>query len=137
MFEGVVGGCNYHWTLEDTIESAKKFNAAYRAKYNNTVPSDYGAYGYAGISSLLAGVKAAGKTDPDAVIPAFEAVSLDSHKGLEHYRKCDHQAVQPVFVVESKPAAQMKNEFDVFNIVRVEPASEDNLRTCQELGHKA
>ncbi|MFO1114263.1 MAG: ABC transporter substrate-binding protein [Beijerinckiaceae bacterium] len=137
MFEGVAGGCNYHWTLEDTIDSAKKFNTAYRAKYNNTVPSDYGAYGYAGLSSLLAAVKAAGKTDTDAVIAAFEQVKLDTHKGPEYYRKCDHQAVQPVFVVESKPQAQMKNEFDVFNIVSVEQGAEANLRTCQELGHKS
>ena len=137
MFDGIVGGCNYHWTLEDSVPSAKKFNNLYRAKHNNTVPSDYGAYGYAGIASLLEAVKKAGGTDTDAVIAAFETVKLDTHKGPEHYRKCDHQAVQPVFVVESKPQAQMRNEFDVFNIVSVEVGSEDNLRTCAELGHKA
>ena len=137
MFDGVVGGCNYHWTLEDSVPSAKAFNTLYRAKYSNTVPSDYGAYGYAGISSLLAAVKKAGKTDTDAVIAAFETVELDTHKGAERYRKCDHQAIQPVFVVESKPQAQMRNEFDVFNIVHTEPGAEANLRTCEELGHKS
>jgi branched-chain amino acid transport system substrate-binding protein len=137
MFEGVAGGCNYHWTLEDTVESARKFNDLYRAKYNGSVPSDYGAYGFAGISSLLAAAKQAGGSDTDAVIAAFEKVKLDTHKGEEHYRKCDHQAVQPVFVVESRPQAKMRNEFDVFDIVRVEPGSESNLRTCEELGHKS
>jgi len=137
MFDGVTGGCNYHWTLEDTVPSAKKFNDAYRAKYNNAVPSDYGAYGYAGISSLLAAVKQAGGTDIDAVISAYEGLKIDTHKGEEHYRKCDHQAVQPVFVVQSKPQSKMRNEFDVYDIVSVEPGSEANLRTCEELGHKA
>jgi branched-chain amino acid transport system substrate-binding protein len=70
------------------------------------------------------------------VIAAYETLKLDSHKGDEHYRKCDHQAVQPVFVVESKPKAKMRNDNDVFEIVRVEKATEDNLRTCEELGHK-
>lgn len=137
MFENVVGGCNYHWTLEDTVPTAKAFNDLYRAKYNGAVPSDYGAYGYAGISSLLAAAKKAGGTDTDKVIAEFETLKIDTHKGEERYRKCDHQAAQPVFVVESKPKASMRNDNDVFNIVRVEKANEDNLRTCEELGHKA
>ena len=69
---------------------------------------------------LLAAVKAAGKTDTGRGDRGVRAGQADTHKGPEYYRKCDHQAVQPVFVVESKPQAQMKNEFDVFNIVSVE-----------------
>ena len=31
----------------------------------------------------------------------------------------------------------MKDKNDVFNVVHIEPANENNLRTCEELGHKA
>jgi branched-chain amino acid transport system substrate-binding protein len=59
------------------------------------------------------------------------------YKGDQFYRQCDHQSVQSVIIVESKPAKAMKGDDDVFNIVHVDAPSEANLRSCAELGHKA
>lgn len=134
-FEGVIGGANYYWGLEDKFPSAKRLNDAYRAKNNNAVPTDYGALGFAGIYALLEGVKKAGVTDPDAVIAALETLKYDAYKGEEYFRKCDHQAVQSVLVLESKPQAQVKSQYDVFNIVDTQPGEDKFLRSCQELGH--
>lgn len=134
-FEGIVGGTNYYWGLEDKFASAKRFNDAYRAKHGDAVPTDYGALGYAGVYALLQGVQKAGGTDPEAVIAALESLKYDPYKGEEYYRKCDHQAVQSVLVVESKPQAEVKSKFDVFNIVQTQPGEEKFLRSCQELGH--
>lgn len=137
VFEGVLGGANYYWELEKTLASAKAFNDRYRAKFDGRPPVDYGAYGYAGVSSLLRAVKEADTTDTDAVIAAMERMRYDTHKGAQYYRECDHQSVQSVLVIASKPAAAMSNEHDVFDIEHVEAPSEDNLRSCQELGHVA
>lgn len=136
-FEGVVGGMNYHWTIEDKVASAKAFNDKYRKLHNGAPPSDYGAYGYAGVASLLAAVKGAGSTDTNKVIAALEALKYDLYKGTQYYRGCDHQSVQSVLIAESKPQAKMRNEFDVVDIVHVEAPDEKNLRSCAELGHKA
>jgi branched-chain amino acid transport system substrate-binding protein len=43
--------------------------------------------------------------------------------------------VQSVVIVESKSKG-MKDKYDVFNVLAIEPANEKNLRTCDELGHK-
>ncbi|OYU92237.1 MAG: ABC transporter substrate-binding protein [Bradyrhizobiaceae bacterium PARB1] len=134
VFEGVVGGSNYYWGLEGTLPSAKAFNDAYRAANGGAIPTDYGAYGYTGVMSLLQAMQAAGGTDTDKVIAALEALKYDVAKGPQYYRKCDHQSVQSVLVLESKKKADMKSDSDLFSIVANEAPSEQVLRTCAELG---
>jgi len=135
IYSGVVGGTNYYWKLEDEIASAKAFNDSYRAQNDGAPPSDYGAYGYAGVGVLLDAVKSAGSTDTDAVIGALETLKYDKYKGQQYYRSCDHQSVQSVFIIESKDEADMENEYDVFRILATAPADEGALRSCAELGH--
>jgi len=135
-FEGVVGGTSYYWGIEDKVASAKAFNDRFRKMHGGKVPSDYGALGYAGVKTLLMGAKAAGGTDTDKVIAAVEAMKYDYYKGPEYYRKCDHQAVQSVLIIESKSKPE-KGDADVFNVVATEEPSEKNLRTCEALGHKS
>ena len=134
-FDGVVGGTSYYWKLEDSVPSAKAFNDRFRKMHNGAVPSDYGAMGYAGVRTLLEAAKAAGSADAEKVIPALEALRYDYYKGPEYYRRCDHQAVQSVFIIQSK--AKGETPADVFDIVATETPDEANLRTCAELGHKA
>lgn len=135
-FEGVVGGTSYYWGIEDKVASAKKFNDRFRKMHGGKVPSDYGALGYAGVMTLLMGAKAAGTLDTDKVIAAVEALKYDYYKGPEYYRKCDHQAVQSVLIIESKSKPE-KGDADVFNVLATEEPSEKNLRTCEALGHKS
>lgn len=135
-FDGVIGGTSYYWGIEDKVASAKAFNDRFRKMHGGKVPSDYGALGYAGVKTLLMGAKAAGTLDTDKVIAAVEALKYDYYKGPEYYRKCDHQAVQSVFIIESKSAPQ-KGDADVFNVLATEEPNEKNLRTCEVLGHKS
>ncbi|MBL8571143.1 MAG: ABC transporter substrate-binding protein [Phreatobacter sp.] len=136
-FAGVVGGANYYWGLEQSIPSAKAFNDAFRAAHGGAVPTDYGAYGFTGVYSLLLAMQAAGGTDTDKVIAALEELKYDVAKGAQSYRKCDHQSMQSVLVLESKKRADMKGDADLFNVLATEPASEAMLRTCSELGFPA
>jgi branched-chain amino acid transport system substrate-binding protein len=134
VFEGVVGGANYYWGLEETIPSAKAYNDAFRAANGGAVPTDYGAYGYTGVKSLLHAITAAGGTDTDKVVAALESLKYDVAKGPQSYRKCDHQSVQSVLVLESKKASDMKSPVDLFRVAAIENSGEVMLRTCAELG---
>lgn len=134
VFEGVVGGSNYYWGLEDAIPSAKAFNDAFRTANGGATPTDYGAYGYTGVMSLLLAMKAAGGTETGKMITSLEDLKYDVAKGPQYYRKCDHQSVQSVLVLESKKKADMKSESDLFKVLVTEPASETVLRSCAELG---
>ncbi len=134
-FEGVLGGTSYYWGMEDKIPAAKTFNDAFRKANGGAVPSDYGALGYAGIKSVLQAVKNADATDSTRVSIALRQLKYNFYKGEQFYRKCDHQSVQSVVIVESKSKA-MKDKYDVFNVLSIEAADEKNLRSCDELGHK-
>lgn len=132
-FEGVIGGTSYYWRLEETVPSAKAFNDRFRKMHGGRVPTDYGAYGYGGVKTVLTAVRNAGSTDADKVIEALEALKYDFYKGPQYYRKCDHQSVQSVFIIQSK--AKGVNEADVFDVIATDEPDEAKLRTCQELGH--
>ncbi len=134
-FEGVVGGTSYYWGMEESIPAAKVFNDKFRRAYGGAVPSDYGALGYAGVRSVLQAVVNAKSTDSDKVADALGRLEYNWYKGNQFYRKCDHQSVQSIIIVESKSKG-MKDKNDVFSVASIEAPSESNLRSCSELGHK-
>jgi branched-chain amino acid transport system substrate-binding protein len=134
-YEGVIGGTQYFWEIQDTTPSAKAFNAAFRAANENRYPSDYGAMAFSAVKSLLMAVKTAGSTDTEKVAASLRSVKYDTYKGAQYYRACDNQSVQSVLIVESN-AKQATDPADVFKVLHVEPASEKLLRSCQELGFK-
>jgi branched-chain amino acid transport system substrate-binding protein len=135
VYDGVLGGTSYYWGMEDKIPSAKVFNDKFRKAYGGTVPSDYGALGYAGVRSVLQAVREAKSTESLRVSIAMRQMKYDFYKGPQEYRKCDHQSVQSVVIVESK-SKNMKDKYDVFNVLSIENPDEKKLRSCDELGHK-
>ena len=134
-FEGIVGGTSYYWGMEEKIPAAKVFNDKFRKANGGAVPSDYGALGYAGVRSVLEAVRQAKSTESLKVSIALRQLRYNWYKGEQFYRKCDHQSVQSVVIVESK-SKNMKDKYDVFDILAIEGADEKNLRSCDELGHK-
>ena len=49
------------------------------------------------------------------MIAAVEALKYDFYKGPQYYRKCDHQSVQSVLIIESKSRTLHKDDADVFD----------------------
>ena len=134
-FDGIIGGTSYYWGMEDKIPAAKTFNDKFRKAYAGSVPSDYGALGYAGVRSVLQAVRDAKSTESLKVSIALRQLRYNWYKGDQFYRKCDHQSVQSVVIVESK-SKNMKDKYDVFNVLAIEAPDEKNLRSCDEMGHK-
>lgn len=134
-YEGVIGGTQYYWELENNTPSSKSFNAAFKAANNGRFPSDYGAMAYSAVKSLLMAVKQSGSTDTEKVAQSLRGLKYDTYKGSQYYRGCDQQSVQSVLVIESN-AKEASNPDDVFKVLHVEPANEKLLRSCQELGFK-
>lgn len=134
-FEGILGGTSYYWGMEDKIPAAKAFNDKFRKANGGAVPSDYGALGYAGVRSVLQAVREAKSTESLKVSIALRQLRYNWYKGEQFYRKCDHQSVQSVVIVESK-SKNMKDKYDVFNVLSIEAPDEKNLRSCEEMGHK-
>lgn len=133
-FAGVVGGTSYYWKLEDTVPSARAFNEAFRRMHGGRVPTDYGALGYAGVTTVLTAARNAGTTETERVVDALAALKYDAYKGPQYYRACDHQSVQSVLIIQSKdkPGA---GDADLFDIVAQEGPDERFLRGCADLGH--
>ena len=134
-FDGIIGGTSYYWGMEDKIPASKTFNDKFRKAYAGSVPSDYGALGYAGVRSVLQAVRDAKSTESLKVSIALRQLRYNWYKGDQFYRKCDHQSVQSVVIVESK-SKNMKDKYDVFNVLAIEAPDEKNLRSCDEMGHK-
>jgi branched-chain amino acid transport system substrate-binding protein len=134
-FEGILGGTSYYWGMESNIPAAKTFNDKFRKANGGSVPSDYGALGYAGVRSVLQAALNAKSTESLRVTLELRKLRYNWYKGEQFYRKCDHQSVQSVVIVESK-SKNMKDKYDVFNVLSIESPDEKNLRTCDELGHK-
>jgi branched-chain amino acid transport system substrate-binding protein len=135
-FDSVVGGCSFYWGIEGKFASTKAFNDAFRKMYDGRIPTDYGALGYGGVRTVLEAVKKAASVETDKVIAAMEGLKYDYYKGPQYYRKCDHQSVQSVLVIQSK-SKDMKNDSDVFDVISTDEPNEANLRTCEVLGHKS
>ena len=67
----------------------------------------------------------------------WDAIIVDGgHNGLTAAAYLA-KAGQSVLVLESKKAANMKSELDLFVVVANEPTSADVLRSCTELGFPA
>ena len=134
-YEGMLGGASYYWRLEDSVPTAAAFNRKFRALTEGRVPSDYGALGFAGVMTVLTAARSAGSIASAKVIEAMREMKFDLYKGAEHYRACDHQAVQSVLILSNR-STDKPNDMDVFNIVEVQPPDEAQLASCASLGHR-
>jgi branched-chain amino acid transport system substrate-binding protein len=96
MPEGVIGQMRAPFFALES-EGARKFNADYRARFNDW-PTDWAFMGYEGMQMLAAGVRAAGSLDSDAVSKALEQVRYSGLRGTISLRPLDHLGNVPSFI---------------------------------------
>lgn len=133
MRENLIVGTNYYWTI-DTPEN-KAFVEAYRAK-SGGIPPGYGpAAGYGLTKMFLAGMEAAGTTEPKAVIEALEGMEGTNFIGEFKINPKTHQTVRPYFVLKTKPEAEMETEYDFGTIINTSSTEQPaELNECADIG---
>jgi branched-chain amino acid transport system substrate-binding protein len=93
---GMIGSTRYSYAIDTPAN--KTFVAAWKAEYG-TLPDNNEGDQYQSCQVLQLGIEAAGTTDIDPLRAALEKVAFDGIKGHAAMRACDHQLIQPGFIV--------------------------------------
>ncbi len=112
--EGFITGVGYSPLIDSPENKAfvEKFNAE-----NGADPDLYGADSYGILFAYKAAVEAAGSIETAAVRAALEGLTWDTPQGPKTIRAGDHQAIQPMYVVQIKNGA-----FTIANLIAGEDA---------------
>lgn len=127
--EGVMGTIQYLFYYPDTPEN-KAFVKDFQAAYGN--PPGFPAFNAWITAQLIAeGFRKAGSTNKEKFIDAMEGLKVKSPVGgLVEMRKCDHQAVYPMYFGTTKKLPQ--NDFVVASDI-VTLTGKEVLPTCEEI----
>jgi branched-chain amino acid transport system substrate-binding protein len=93
---GLVGSTRYSYAI-DTPEN-KDFVQLWHATYG-TLPDNNEGEQWQACQILQAGIEAAGGTEIEPLRAALAKVSIDGVKGRVAMRDCDHQVIQPGFIL--------------------------------------
>lgn len=117
--EGFVTGVGY--STEIPTEANKTFVANFR-KANGADPDLYGTDSYGMIYAYAAAAEKAGSTETDALRAAFSGLSWETPQGTKTIRPGDHQAMQPMYVVQVSGG-----RFGIINEISAEDAIGEDL----------
>jgi branched-chain amino acid transport system substrate-binding protein len=96
---GAIGSSRYPFTLDNPKN--REFVARFHAMHN-VYPDMFDGETYEGLEWLTQVIQKAGTADDvDKIIETWEDSTYEGLEGSFLMRKCDHQAVQPGFVVEA------------------------------------
>jgi branched-chain amino acid transport system substrate-binding protein len=93
---GLVGSTRYSSAIDTPANKA--FVAMWHKEYG-TLPDNNEGEQWQACQVLQAGIEAAGSTDIDPLRAALTKVAIDGVKGRVAMRECDHQVVQPGYIV--------------------------------------
>lgn len=123
LLEGVYLGAQYYHEIRD---AGNQRLVEYFKKEANRLPSYSAVNLYASTDLILRGVKAAGSTDPAAIIPALEKLSYDDGAtGLESVRAGDHQVLKNYYLLKGKAKSAKKYADDHADIISFGKSFED------------
>jgi branched-chain amino acid transport system substrate-binding protein len=112
---GTVGMIAYHYTLPKT--KVNDWLVAYYKQHHNRPPDLFDAGGMAaGIAIVEALKKSNGDPSANALIPILEGMSFEGPKGTYTFRKEDHQALQPMYMVKLTNTSDPDKKF--FELVK-------------------
>jgi branched-chain amino acid transport system substrate-binding protein len=101
---GMVGICKYSYILPDN--AVNDWLTEKHIERHGEPPDLFTGGGFAaGIALVEALRRTGGDTGAGALIPAMEGLSFEGPKGTYTFRREDHQALQPMYVVEMVPDA--------------------------------
>jgi len=126
--EGVMGTMDYHFYYPDT--PANKAFAKTFQDVNGAPPGFPAFHGYITAHFIAEAYKKAGAIDKEKFINALEGLVIDSPGGKIEMRKCDHQAVLPMYLGVTKKVPQY--EFLISGNIVTLPGK-DIMPSCEEI----
>ncbi len=126
--EGIMGTMDYHFYYPDTPAN-KAFVKAFQDKYG--APPGFPAFhAYITAHFIAEAYRKAGSVDKEKFIDAIEGLVIDSPVGKIEMRKCDHQAVLPMFfgVTKKVPQYNFLISSDITTI-----SGKDVMPSCEEI----
>lgn len=112
--EGVYFGAQYWHTVDTPMNNdlVKRVRAAYDMTPNYPLAADY-----IGTKVILDAIAKAGTTEGAAVVKALEGSDYQGPTGDETIRAADHQILKNYYLLEGKPAAEMRDKDDYVKII--------------------
>lgn len=112
--EGVYFGAQYWHTVDTPMnnELVERVRAAYDMAPNYPLAADY-----IGTKVILDAIAKAGTTEGAAVVKALEGSDYQGPTGDETIRAADHQILKNYYLLEGKPASEMRDEDDYVKII--------------------
>ncbi|MDH7499478.1 MAG: ABC transporter substrate-binding protein, partial [candidate division NC10 bacterium] len=117
------------WYHKISAKGTREFATAFEKKYGK--PPENQAWGdYVCVKVIADAVEKVRTTDSKALVKALENFQFDGMKGRPlYFRDWDHQLMQPIYVVRPKKKAEMRDQWDIWQVVEEVPASKDSLET--------
>jgi branched-chain amino acid transport system substrate-binding protein len=104
---GMVGICKYSYILPQNLVN-DWLTEKHAERYDEPPDLFTGGGFVAGIALVDALKQTEGNPDAKVLIPAMEGLSFEGPKGTYTLRREDHQALQPMYVVEMVPGPQQR-----------------------------
>jgi branched-chain amino acid transport system ATP-binding protein len=96
---GMVGICKYSYVLPNN--PVNDWLTEQHIERHGEPPDLFTGSGFAaGVALAEALKRTGGDSDAEAMIPAMEGMSFEGAKGMYLFRRDDHQALQPMYIVE-------------------------------------
>tara|TARA_B100001093_G_scaffold496014_1_gene541167 strand:- start:1893 stop:3116 length:1224 start_codon:yes stop_codon:yes gene_type:complete len=131
--ENLIVGSNYYYTIDNPEN--KKFVAAYKKRHDGVPPGYAPAAGYGLMKMTLLGMQKSKSTEPQKVISALEEHKGKNFIGDFEIRGRNHQTVRPFFVLQTKAKKDMKNKYDMADVVDISSTEQPkDINMCQNIG---
>lgn len=117
------------WYHKNTAKGSQEFAAAFEKKDGK--PPENQAWGdYVGVKVIAAAMEKAKSTDSKALVKTLESFQFDGMKGRAlYFRDWDHQLMQPMYVVVPRKKSQMKDKWDIWQVLEEVPTAKDPLES--------
>jgi branched-chain amino acid transport system substrate-binding protein len=124
----VLGTWPLVWDSQVQTPSSKRFTEAFVKKYGK--PPENQAWGdYMSTKHVAQAMNEIKSTDSTKVVEHLEkGAKFDILKTREgYYRNWDHQLMQEMYTITFKPAAEVKDKWDLFTLSAPVPAASQSL----------
>jgi branched-chain amino acid transport system substrate-binding protein len=126
--EAMTGVWPLPWHNTVDVASARDFTERFRKKFGKS-PGNETWSDYTAMRVVLEAMEKTGSTNSKDLVKFLESgAEFDIYKSRPgKFREWDHQLMQTMLVVKAKKKEEMKDEWDIFDIVEEVPGKEESL----------